>query len=113
MTCALPRSYDAWRLTPPEDGARIHPGPHEHPVTVEAEGVSLEATGFYDGDGVLQTVQIGAQELPPTNVRRALALLGVECPSWDAPLDGDTLAKLSEKAFEYEAEAKAEARGDW
>jgi hypothetical protein len=113
MICALPRSYDAWCTRALEDDARIHPGPHEHPVKVEAERVSLEATGFYGGDGVLQSVQFSAQELPPTNVRRALALLGVECPGWDAPLDGDTLAELSEKAFEYEAEAKAEARGDW
>jgi hypothetical protein len=108
----LPASYDAWRTTAPE-APPLHPGPHRNELLIEAPDLSIDAYGWYDGNGNLLSVQIGKQHVKPENVARALALLGATCSTWADPLDADTLAGLSRAAFEYEAELEAEARGTW
>jgi hypothetical protein len=113
MTYALPASYDAWRLRAPDDDERAHPGPHRHPLCIDRGDFLLDVYGWYDGYGELQSVQIGKLHVKPENVAKALSLLGIEIGGWDDPLDGDTLAELSRDAFEADAEAAAEARGDW
>ena len=97
------QGYDAWRLSPPDDDAPLHPGPHRQPLLIEGDDTTIDAYGWYDGDGALQSVQIGKLHVKPENVETALRLLGVECPGWDAPLDDDTLADLSREAFEADA----------
>lgn len=108
MNLTLPSSYDAWRTRAPEDDAPDHSGPHESPLLIEGDDVTIDATGHYDGEGALVSVQIGKLHVKPENVEKALALLGITIPGWDRPLDGDKLADLARGAAEYEAEARAE-----
>ena len=105
----LPASYDAWRLSPPEE-PDFHPGPHRNPLTIEAADMTIDAWGWYDGDGALESVEIDGKHITPEAVQAALALLGQgDFTKWAEPLDADTLAELSNDA----AEAEAEARADW
>ena len=105
----LPASYDAWRLSPPEE-PDFHPGPHRDALTIEAGDITIDAWGWYDGDGVLESVEIDGQHIKPEAVQSALSLLGHgDHTTWSGPLDSDALAELSSDAFE----ADAEARADW
>lgn len=113
MTYALPESYEEWLLSAPEDDAPSHAGLHRNPLLVEAPDVTIDAWGWYDGDGALENVQIGDLHIKPMNVEKALRLLGIDCPGWDRPLDGDTLSALSEDAAEADAHERAESRADF
>lgn len=110
MTYALPGSYDAWRTAGPDE-QDYHPGPHRNALTIEAGEVTIDAWGWYDGDGVLESVQIDGKHIKPEAVQAALDLLGhADHTTWADPLDDDALAELSCAAFEADTEARAEYR---
>jgi hypothetical protein len=104
---ALPASYDAWRTSAPEE-PEYHPGPHSNPLLIEADAVMIDAIGWYDGEGILQSVQIGKIHRKPEEVQAALDSLGLDFyDAWAANLDSQTLLELSNEACEAEAEARA------
>ena len=104
------QGYNAWRALAEAGDAPLHPGPHRHPLLIEAGVVTIDAWGWYDGDGVLESVEIDGQHKKPEAVQSALSLLGHgDNTTWSGPLDSDALADLSREAFE----ADAEARADW
>ena len=86
----------------PEEQDDLHPGPHEYPLVIESAELTIDAMGIYDGDGELIAVRIKEREFHPDKVGYALALLCLDYPGWDAPLDPDTLAELSAAAFDME-----------
>lgn len=99
----MPPGYDAWRLAAPEDDEPCHNGPFRHPLLIEGDDVTVDAWGWYDRDGALESVQIGKLHVAPRNVEMALRLLGVQVPGWDAPLDAGTLADLIREAIKDDA----------
>jgi hypothetical protein len=99
----LPASYDAWRTTAPEPDP-FHPGPHRNALLIETGDVTIDAWGWYDGDGVLESVEIDRRHVSPGQVQIALTALGHgDYTSWAGTLDTDTLAQLSADAFDAEA----------
>ena len=108
----LPPSYDAWRLTPPNDSpsrlARFEPDTVSAPLCIEAGEVQIDATGTYDADtGSLLSVRINGVERPVHTVSTALGLLcGADAHGWDADLDPYRLTELVD-------EAAQDAEADW
>ena len=99
MTYALPGSYDAWRTAGPDEQDYL-PGPHRDALTIEAGDITINAWGWYDGDGVLESVEIDGEHIKPEAVQSALSLLGHgDYTTWSGPLDSDALAELSSDAL--------------
>lgn len=108
----LPPSYDAWRLTPPNDSpsrrTRFEPDTVSAPLCIEAGEVQIDATGTYDADtGSLLSVRINGVERSIHTVSTALGLLcGPDAAGWDDDLSPDRLTELV-------AEAASDAEADW
>jgi len=105
-------NYDAWRTSPPEE-PELHPGPHAVGLAIESEGICIDALGHYDGEGILQSVQIGQAHFSPEIVQQALSLLGLRYyTNWSDNLDDATLRTLSDGAYAADADGYADWRRD-
>lgn len=110
MTYQLPRGYDAWRTTPPEDlrpRGRFMPATVEDTICIDTPDVTIEALATYDAEtGALVSVRINGRETAPHVIE---ALLG---PDLGSEMDGIDPARLSELLNEAMQDAADEC-GDY
>lgn len=67
----LPRGYDDWRLTPPEDRRPCRPGPStvEKVLSIETPDATLDAWATYSAtDGRLICARINGRERAPEEI---------------------------------------------
>jgi hypothetical protein len=70
-------------------------GPYEKPLCIEKGELTIDGTGIYDEDGILEAVRINGVEVPANFVSAALGLLKCNYPRWREPLDADDKMELS------------------